>query len=197
MTKQEFIAALRAALSDIPERDAEDQIGFYSEMIDDRMEEGLTEEEAIFDVGSIEEIVSQIVSNCSLAVKDEGEAKRKLRAWEIVLLVLGSPIWISLLISAIAVAFSLYVTLWSLIISLWAVEVSLFVAALGAVVTGVFFSFNENIVAGIAMIGAGIFCVGLSIFLSFASRAVTKATVVLTKKIIFNIKKCFTKKEVA
>ena len=44
MRKQEFIAVLRKKLSALPRRDAEERIAFYSEMIDDRIEEGLLEE---------------------------------------------------------------------------------------------------------------------------------------------------------
>ena len=55
------------------------------------------------------------------------------RRWLIVLLALGSPIWLSLLIAAAAVVLSLYIVLWSLILSLWAVELSLAVAALAGV----------------------------------------------------------------
>ena len=47
MNKQEFLAQLRKQLSGLPLKDAEDRITFYSEMIDDRMEEGLSEPEAV------------------------------------------------------------------------------------------------------------------------------------------------------
>ena len=53
--------------------------------------------------------------------------KRQLQAWEIVLLALGSPVWLSLGLAALAVVLSLYVVVWSLDVSLWAVF-----AALGA-----------------------------------------------------------------
>ncbi len=42
MTKQEFIAELRKGLSGLPKKELEERLTFYSEMIDDRMEEGLT-----------------------------------------------------------------------------------------------------------------------------------------------------------
>ena len=38
--------------------------------------------------------------------------------------VLGSPIWLSLLVAGFAVLLSLFITLWSLILALWAVFVS-------------------------------------------------------------------------
>jgi hypothetical protein len=45
------------------------------------------------------------------------------------------------------------------------------------------------------MIGAGFVCAGLSIFVFFGCRAVTKAVMILTKKLVLWIKSCFIKKE--
>lgn len=125
MSKQEFLAQLRKGLSGLPQDDIEERLTFYSEMIEDRIEEGLSEEEAISAAGSIDEIVAQVVADIPLAkiARERIKAKRRLKAWEIVLLALGSPIWLSLGIAAVAVILSLYVSLWSVIISLWAVLV--------------------------------------------------------------------------
>ena len=46
MSKQEFLDQLRARLSGLPRQDVIERLNFYSEMIDDRMEEGLSEEDA-------------------------------------------------------------------------------------------------------------------------------------------------------
>ena len=42
MTKKEFLSALREKMAGLPKDDVDDRIAFYSEMIDDRMEEGLS-----------------------------------------------------------------------------------------------------------------------------------------------------------
>ena len=119
MNKQEFLAKLQTNLSGLPEKEVQDSLGFYSEMIDDRMEEGLSEEDAVRDIGSAEEIARQIIAETPLItiVKDKIKPKRKIQAWEIVLLILGAPIWLSLLIAAFAVILSLYISFWALIIS--------------------------------------------------------------------------------
>jgi hypothetical protein len=41
MNKQEFLTALKKALSPLSKADLEERLSFYSEMIDDRIEEGL------------------------------------------------------------------------------------------------------------------------------------------------------------
>ena len=60
MTKQEFLAKLEILLSGLTEEEISERIGFYSEMIDDRIEEGLSEEEAVSLIGSVEEVAAQI-----------------------------------------------------------------------------------------------------------------------------------------
>ena len=47
MNKQEFLDALRRALSGVPLEEIEERVGFYGEMIDDRIEEGLSEVAAV------------------------------------------------------------------------------------------------------------------------------------------------------
>lgn len=113
MNKQEFIAQLRKGLYGLPQDDIEERLTFYSEMIEDRIEEGLSEEEAVSGVGSVDEIVAQVVWDIPFAkiAKERIKSNRRLKAWEIVLLVLGSPIWLSLGLAAIAVIISIYISL--------------------------------------------------------------------------------------
>ncbi len=209
MTKNEFLDALKAKLSGLPECDIEEHISFYSEMIDDRIEDGVGEEEAVFGIGSVDEIAAQIISDVPLTriAKEKIRPKRRLRAWEIVLLAVGSPIWLSLGIAAFAVILALYVVLWSLIISLWAVFVSLVACALGLtaagvamiggpyVFAGVIMAAESNVLTGIALIGVALVCAGLGIFLFFGCNAATKGAVMLTKVIALGIKKAFVGKE--
>lgn len=199
MNKQEFVDNLRVKLCGLPKQEVEERLNFYGEMIDDRMEEGLSEQEAILEIGSVDVIAAQIVADIPLAkiAKETIRSKGRLKAWEIVLLALGSPIWLSLLIAVFAVILSLYVVLWSVIISVWAVFVSLTACALGGVVAGIVFALGDNGLTGIAVIGASILCVGLAIYLFFGCKVATKGILLLTKRMALGIKKCFVKKEEA
>lgn len=199
MNKQEFIVRLRKGLSGLPQEDIEERLTFYSEMIDDRMEEGLSEEEAVSVVGTVDEIVTQIVAETPLVkiAKKRIKSKRPLSAGEIVLLVLGSPIWLSLLIAAFAVILSLYISLWAVIISLWAVFGSLIGCAFGGVIAGIVVVCSGNAPSGIAMLAAGIICAGFSIFMLYGCKVATKGILILTKKFAVWIKNCFMKKEKA
>jgi len=197
MNKQYFLDGLRLKLAGFPKEEVSERLDFYSEMIDDRIEEGLSEEDAVADIGTVEDIAAQIIADIPLKkiAKERIRSRRRLSAIEIVLLVLGSPIWISLIVAAFAVILSVYAVLWSVIISLWAVFVSLAASSLGGIVAGVVFSIFTSAPVGAAMVGGGILCAGLSILMFFGCRAATKGILALTKKIALGVKKCFVRKE--
>lgn len=199
MTKIKFLLSLNEKLKGLPQDDVEERLNFYSEMIEDRMEEGLSEEDAVSAVGSVDDIAKQIKSEISSVKisKNEMKPKRRMKAWEIVLLALGAPIWISLIIAAIAVFLSLYLSLWSVIVSLWAIFASLIACAIGGIIAGIVFAFHGNGLTGMAIVGASLICTGLAIFLCFCCKAATKGTLLLTKKSVSHIKNCFTRKEEA
>ncbi len=197
MSKKEFLDCLRKKLVGLPKKEVEERLSFYSEMIDDRIEEGLSEEEAVSDIGQVGDIVSQIVADIPLTkiAKERIKPKRRLKAREIILLALGSPIWLSLGIAALAVIFSLYVSLWSVVVSVWAVFVSVAVVAPCSVAVGIGYVLMGNALTGGIMIGGGIFCSGLAIFAYVGCKAATYGTLQLGKKIAFGIKRSFIRKE--
>ena len=149
MRKQDFIKELRLNLSFLPKEEIDDRISFYSELIDDKIEEGLKEEDAIKSIGSIDEIINQIIDEMPLSkiAKDKIKPKRKLSGFEIALIIVGSPIWLTLLLSLVAILFSLYIVGWSVVISIWAGFISL-ISALSLTLTLLFtkhpFSSNSS-----------------------------------------------------
>lgn len=199
MNKLEFINALRQKLSGLPQREVEERLGFYAEMIDDRMEEGLPEEDAVSEIGSVDSVAEQILSEIPLSkiAKESIKPQRKLAAWEIVLICVSLPVWLPLLCAAFAVIVSIYAVIWSLIVALWAIFVSLAACAVGVLAAAVVLSIFSNPIAGVWLIGASLLLAGLSIFLFFACREATRGTALLTKAIALGIKKLFIKKEVA
>lgn len=197
MNKNEFLSELRAGLAGLPQDDVEERIAFYGEMIDDRVEEGVTEEEAVGMIGSVDEIVSQIIAEIPLAkiVREKITPKRTLKAWEIVLICLGFPLWLPLLIAFGSVVFSLYVVAWSLIVSLWAIELSFVASSFAGLAAAVAYIIRGDAVSGVALIGASIFLAGLSIFTFFGCVALSKGIIRLTKKAALGIKSLFIRKE--
>lgn len=127
--------------------------------------------------------------------KDKTVKSKKLSVWEIVLLVLGSPVWLSLLIAAFAVSLSLYFSFWAIVISLWAVFASLVATAVVAVLYG--FVFISKGLSSVAIIGAGIALLGIAMFTFFGCKAATNGVVLLTKWMVAIVKRKVFKKEAA
>lgn len=186
MTKKEYLTVLRKCLSKLPDSELEEQLSYYSEMIDDYMEEGLSEEEAVSKIGNIEEIIQD---------SPQPKKTKKLKVWEIVLLAIGSPVWASLLIAAAAVVFSLYAALWSVLIALWACFISCAVCVPAGIILAVVQIASGDIAQGIALIGATLVCAGLTVLLFMGCKAATKATVKTTKNLFQWLKNRFSKKE--
>lgn len=65
MKKQEFLDALRVGLTG--SGDAEEVLDFYREMIEDRMEDGMEEEAAVEQLGSVEEILARCVQGLTVS----------------------------------------------------------------------------------------------------------------------------------
>ena len=119
----------------------------------------------------------------------------KHKWWETTLIIIGSPVWLSLLISLAAAAVSVYVSLWAIVISLWAVFVSFIAFGLYGIASGVAFACAGNISGGVALTGCGIACAGLSVFTSYGCKFATKWVARLGKACFCGIKKIFCKKE--
>ena len=192
MNKQAFLDRLRDGLSGLPREDVEERLTFYGEMIDDRTEDGLSEEEAVAEIGSVDAIVSQLMEETPVPSPDEEplRPKRRLRAWEIVLLVLGSPLWLSVLAVAFAVVLTAFLTIWVVILSLWVVELASIGGFLIGAAAGVLFLIRGGL-RKLVLFGAGLALAGLAVFLFFGCRAATKGGCVLTKKIARRIKSWF------
>ena len=193
MNKQAFLSVLRNRLSGLPKEDIERSVDFYSEIIDDRIEDGLSEDEAVKAIGSIDEIVSQILKETSLPklVKSKVKPKRALRVGEIILLILGAPMWLPLVISIISIVFSAYIVLWSVILVLYSIDLS-FAATAVACILGTFaYIPSGNIAQCFFIIGIGLACFGIAILLFFIFNQITKGVLILSKKIVLGIKGCF------
>lgn len=199
MDKTAFLTSLRAGLNGLPQEDIEERVNFYSEMIDDYVEEGLSEDEAIGRIGPVREIAAQIIADSPLSkpLAETAKPAKKRRGWQITLIVLGSPIWFALLISAFAVVFSVFVALWAIVVSIWAVFACLCCCGVAGIVCGIGLIIGGYWQSGLAMIGAGLVLTGLSILALYGCRGITKAMVWLTRKSVRGIKNRLKKKEEA
>lgn len=82
MTKSDFILSLSEALADLPGQERVRVLEYYEEMIDDRIENGMAEEEAVAAMGSIEEILKEAAPD-ALKARRECSAEIKPSARQI------------------------------------------------------------------------------------------------------------------
>lgn len=197
MDKQGYLDRLREALAGLPEEERAERLSFYSEMIDDLMEEGLTEEEACLRIGPAEEVAAQILAEAPAAkpTPEAAPARRRLQPWEIVLLILGFPVWLPLLAAAFAVVLALVIVLWALVLCLWAVELALAASAVSGVIGAVLALLWGEPMQSVLLLSAGLVLAGLSIFLFFGCRGASRGAWKLTKQIVRGVKRLFRGKE--
>ncbi|MBE6823769.1 MAG: DUF1700 domain-containing protein [Ruminococcaceae bacterium] len=196
MNQCDFICELNSRLSGLPEEDINKSVDYYSELIDDYIEDGKSEEEAVAALGSIDDIVNQIYSDIPLSkiVKAKVKPSRTLKVLEIILIVLGSPVWLSILIAVFAVVFSIYVSLWCVVISVFAVGISLFVSSVALFLASIYVLFVKDVLRFVALLGAAFMCAGLGLLIIIGAKYLAKAILLLTKCTVKGIKKMFIKK---
>ncbi len=199
MNKQEFLSALSDRLSGIPEADRQESLDYYAEIIEDMTEGGQSEAEAVASLGSVDAVAEGILMDMPLPklVKARVKPKRRLRAWEIVLLAVGAPVWFPILLALGAVVLSVYIVLWSVVVSFYAADVGIGAGFLGGLAgSALLFALGDPVVA-LILLGAGLVCAGLAIFGFFGCNAAAKGVIWLGKMIWRGIKACFIKKEEA
>lgn len=193
MNKREFLLALRLRLSCLSSEDIASASDYYAELISDRMEDGLSEEEAVAAIGNIDDIADEIIAQTPMTklVKAKIKPKKKPNALNVVLLVLGSPVWLSLLTAAFSVIFALYISLWAIVISLYAVDLALAAAGFACIVASPVLMFEGSLPLFLIFLGTGFLCAGLAVLFFCVCNKAAKGAVLAGKGILRGIKRCF------
>lgn len=177
MTKEEFLNRLGELLSAMPEEDVEGSKQFYSELIDDNIEDGKSEEEAVASLGTPEEVAKQIISEKPAAntvtdstpTEDKAPANtaRELNTAAVILIIVLFPIWIG----PVSGLLSVYVSIWAVIVSFYAVGAASIIGGLGMLVL----SFLAPTAAHIMLAaGSGLILAGLGVLLILLMILLTK-----------------------
>lgn len=193
MDKNEFLTLLQKCLAGLPQEEMDERLNFYSEMIEDYIEEGLTEQEAINRIGSVNEIASQILADNSPAEP----ATKQRNPWKTAMIIVFSPVWIALQLSGLAVIISLFVSFWAVIASLWSIFASFASCAFGGALGSIFLAITGHGNSAAATIGSSLILAGLSVFTFLGCKAATKGAALLTKKLASAAKSKLLKKEAA
>ena len=207
MNKQEFLYELKGKLWALSEEEKKSSLEYYTEMINDRMEDGLSEEEAVAAIGTLDEIVEQIMSESphapavvnqeekQTAQPKQAKEKGRVQPWIIVLLILGAPLWISLVGVLGSGVLGIYVSLWSVVIALYATAFALAVCAIGLLVAAFSLLWIHQFGKGAVLVGGAFVCAGLAILFFLLSNLAAKGLVALTRLIWNGVTGIFKRKE--
>jgi uncharacterized membrane protein len=194
MKKEEFLRELRRNLAGLPKDEIDNRVDFYAEMIEDRIDEGLEEEEAVAQIGSVDDIVNDIAKDTHIVklIKEKVKPKRQIKTWEIVLLVLGFPLWFPLAVTGILLCAVGYLLIWVFDIAAYAIECA-FGASFIAGLIAFFAAYSDGVTnylpLGIAVASLG----GVFAFYNVCV-VMTKGTFRVSKRIVTKIKARIIKK---
>lgn len=182
MTKNEYLKKLKHALRKVTRKEREKSLAYFCEVIDDRMEEGISEQDAVAELESISSAAERIIAEASA----QGQLKPRRSVWEIALIVLGFPLWFPLLLTVAIVVLTVYGLVWIIIGILFIVSATLAIGGAAGII-GLFIFFASNTVTAFAVLGAGFASAGLGVALFipalYFARAYAKATPVMWNKL--------------
>ena len=193
MGKREFLEALRRELSGLPASEADRSASFIEEMIDDRIEDGASEAEAVAALGDPSEVARSIVAELPPIPKAIAKSKTGSATANWILAVALSPIWVTFALVAATAAFSVYVVIWALALSVWLVSVGLLLGAPLGLITFAYCVATGMPVVGLWQLGGGLLCFGLGVFCLFGAKKASVWFVEASRKYAAKVKSLFVK----
>ncbi|MBR5140452.1 MAG: DUF1700 domain-containing protein [Clostridia bacterium] len=197
MTKIQFLYELDERLSKLSNEDRNTALEYYSEMIDDRIEDGMSESAAVAALGSIEDIYAETVSAIPLhkLIKLKLSKRKATGIWNTTLKIFGFIVFgIPVIATIFSVIVSLYAALWSVVASFFAVTVALGAGGIAGV--GLFFPtvFIGMPVKAIFLLGAGLFSAGLVLPFFYLTKWSFKLAIISSRAILLLVKKSLARK---
>ena len=171
MDKTEFLNSLQKKISVLPRQDVEKTLEYYSEMIEDYIETGYSQEEAVAQMGSVNAVAAQILANAQDSNYEapyvQKQKKNGLTVW---LLILGFPLWFPLFITVFCLLLTAAIVIGTLAMVVpWSLVVSFGAAALGLLVATAVILVGEGIGAAALVLGTAFVLAALCIFSLWAA----------------------------
>lgn len=199
MNKAQFLSEIRKGISSLSEKDIESSLQYYSEMIDDRIEDGMSEEDAVSAMGTVDEVVTQILRDKPVTEPEKNNGHKGTQWFRrnltrnkrllLVLLILTLPFLVTL-------AGSLLIVVISVAASLYASSIGVFVGGLACIVKAVALIAVESAVAeALLYFGVGLSLSGISILIFIAAHCFVKLIKFIFGKLFGFVKGIFSKRE--
>lgn len=201
MNKAEFLKELKNKISDMPYSEVEKTLSFYAESIDDRIEDGMSEDEAVFCLGDIDAIAKEIRADLPITtligkkVQQSRDRASNKTLW-IVLAICGIPFWLPIAAAFAITVLAVYFSIWAVIISIYATVFAFAFAAIGGLISGIICLFTAGLYQGLLFIGASLCLAGLFLVTVRPLFLLCKKMVKLTGVFFKWVKSLFVSKEV-
>ena len=181
MKKAAFLKSLARQLKGIPRSDIRQTLAYYSEAVSDAMDDGLSEEEAVRSLGTAEEIAHSVKEE--LAQSGKLPQARKRSGFTVLLLILGFPVWFSLLAAGAGILIGVFACIFALIIAAWALPLSFAAGTLYAAVCALYALIHGNLAVCACFAGAALVCAGLCVLTYILCKSLPRSCVNLIKAI--------------
>ena len=177
MKKEAFLRALNKRLEGMSAEERARALEFCAESIDDRVEDGMAEEDAVTALGDVEDVARGLLADRPLGAVVRERVRHESNAGRVVLLICASP----LLLTLFAVGLSVYAALWAAMIAIYAAVASLLIAGAAGALGGVALMFLQGAAPGLCICGAGLVSFALGLLLIAPMKATGKGLWKLTK----------------
>lgn len=177
MNKEEFLRKLEQLLSDISEEERKDAIAFYRSYFEDAGEGN--EASILKELESPEKVAEAIKSDLSDAeqtektrensvqgvreVKREDKMKTENKILWIILAVLTSPIWITILAVVVAILVAILACVFAAAACVVAMMAALLICGFILSGVGIGYLFTEGVAVGLGLLGGGLIVLALGI----------------------------------
>ena len=183
MYKQDFLKEIKYKLKDFNHDETNKLIEYYDELINDYMDEGLKEEEAVLKLGNVDKIINDIKADLVIE-RSKNKNTNSLKNFIIILSICTSPVLIPLGITFFVLFFVLIITLFVLFISFAGTSIALFLSSIyttivmvvsGTDVASILIAIGVQLIAGVIL---GVMSIGLynfsKLLLNFLNKQFSK-----------------------
>lgn len=193
MNKKQFIELLGGKLARLSKENRNHYLDYYEELIEDMKEEGLSEEEALIKIGNPSDVALQIIEQEDTIILKIPSTGNKIINW--MLIILGAPLWGSLLAAA-AVLFL------SFLLILMLIPFTIGVIAFATCSVGIVgtlaspFVMTSSLLTGLFQLGSGLISLGLFIPTMLLTIRVCRWFSFVWNQTFLTVKNVFKKKEI-
>ncbi len=168
MLKQEFLSELSRQLCHLKPYEIENAVNYHSGIIDGRMENGMSEEQAVAAFGDVSHAALEFIRSGS--GKDKHRISNKIKAMPTVTRLISSTV-------LIFICYLLVIALWVVVSSVCAAFAVLTVGGVLGIISGIVMIFMSNLPVGLCIVGAAMVVTSISILILSPTRALCKIAV--------------------